>query len=82
MKFLMTLTSYCRMARLKILWAKNIMRCFFTLEQLATRLRFPVNEMSLNDQPALENITLAESREASPAPTAIQVVHLHEQAAG
>ena len=28
-------------------------------------------EMGLNDQPALENITLAESREASPAPAAI-----------
>ena len=32
-------------------------------------------EMGLNDQPALENITLVESREASPVPAAIQVVH-------
>ena len=37
-------------------------------------------EMGLNDQLALENITLAESREASPIPAAIQVVHLPEQA--
>ena len=28
-------------------------------------------EMGLNDQPALEDITLVESREASPVPTAI-----------
>ena len=39
-------------------------------------------EMGLNDQLALENITLAESREASPVPAAIQVVHPSEQAVG
>ena len=32
-------------------------------------------EMGLNDQPALGNITLAESREPSPVPAAIQVVN-------
>ena len=37
-------------------------------------------EMGLNDQPALGNITLAESREASPVPAAIQVVNPPEQA--
>ena len=39
-------------------------------------------EMGLTDQLALENVTLAESREVSPAPTAIQVVHPPEQADG
>ena len=39
-------------------------------------------KMGLNDQPALENITLVESREASPVPAAIQVVHPPEQAIG
>ena len=32
-------------------------------------------EMGLNEQPASENITLAESREAFPALAEIQVVH-------
>ena len=36
-------------------------------------------EMGLNDQSTLENVTLAESREASSILTAIQVVHLPEQ---
>ena len=36
--------------------------------------------MGLNDQPALGNVTLAESIEASLVPAAIQVVHLPEQA--
>ena len=39
-------------------------------------------EMGLNDQPALEDITLVESREASPVPTAIKVVHPPLQAVG
>ena len=39
-------------------------------------------EMGLNDQPALGNVTLAKSREASPVPTALQVVHPPEQATG
>ena len=37
-------------------------------------------EMGLNDKPALENVTLVESREASPVPAAIQVIHPPEQA--
>ena len=37
-------------------------------------------EMGLNDQPALRNVTLAESKEASPVPAAIQVVYPPEQA--
>ena len=37
--------------------------------------------MGLNDQLALENVTLAESGEVSPALAAIQVVHPPEQAA-
>ena len=32
-------------------------------------------EMGLNDQSAPENVTLAKSKEASPAPAVIQVVH-------
>ena len=36
--------------------------------------------MGLNEQPALGNVTLAESKEASPVPAAIQVVHPPEQA--
>ena len=32
-------------------------------------------KMGLNDQPSLENVTLVESKEASPVPAAIQVVH-------
>ena len=39
-------------------------------------------EIGLNDQPALENATLVESREASPTPAAIQVIHPPEQASG
>ena len=39
-------------------------------------------EMGLNDQSALENVALVESREAFPALATIQVVHPHEQAAG
>ena len=39
-------------------------------------------EMGLNDQLALENVTLVEFREASPIPAAIQVVHPPEQAVG
>ena len=39
-------------------------------------------EIGLNDQPALENVTLGESMEVFPAPTAIQVVHPPEQATG
>ena len=39
-------------------------------------------EMGLTDQLALENVTLAESREVSPSPMAIQVVHPLEQADG
>ena len=39
-------------------------------------------EMGSNDQPKLENATLVESREASPTSTAIQVIHLPEQAPG
>ena len=39
-------------------------------------------EMGLNDQPAPENITLAESREVFLAFAAIQVVHPPELAAG
>ena len=37
-------------------------------------------EMGLNDQLALENVALTESREAFLAPAAIQVVHPLEQA--
>ena len=37
-------------------------------------------DMGLNDQSALENATLVESREASPTPTAIQLIHPPEQA--
>ena len=40
------------------------------------------SEMGLNDQPTLGNVTLVESREASPVPATIQVVHPPEQAAG
>ena len=39
-------------------------------------------EMGLNDHPTLENVTLVESREASPIPASIQVVHPPEQAVG
>ena len=39
-------------------------------------------EMGLNDHPNLENATLVESREASPTPAAIQVIHHPEQASG
>ena len=39
-------------------------------------------EIGLNDQPALKNVALGESREVFPAPTAIQVVHPPEQATG
>ena len=39
-------------------------------------------EMGLNDQPAMENVTLAESREASLVPVALQVVRPPEQAIG
>ena len=39
-------------------------------------------EMGLTDHPAVENVTLAESREVSPIPAAIQVVHPPEQANG
>ena len=39
-------------------------------------------KMGLNDQPTLENVTLAKSREAFPSPAAIQVVQPPEQAAG
>ena len=39
-------------------------------------------EMDLNDQPALENTTLVESREASPTPVMIQVIHPPEQVSG
>ena len=35
-------------------------------------------EMGSNDQPDLENATLMESREASPPPAAIQVIHSPE----
>ena len=38
--------------------------------------------MGLNDQSALENVTLVKSREASPVLAAIQVVHPPEQAFG
>ena len=34
--------------------------------------------MGLDDQPTMGNVTLEESREASPVPTALQVVHLPE----
>ena len=37
-------------------------------------------KMSVDNQPAMGNITLEESREASPVPAALQVVHLPEQA--
>ena len=40
------------------------------------------HKIGLNDQPALENVTLVESIEASPVPAAIQVVHPPEQAVG
>ena len=39
-------------------------------------------EMGLNEHPAPEKVTLAESREAFPAPAVIQVVHPLEQVAG
>ena len=39
-------------------------------------------EMGLNDQPDLENATLVESREASPTPAAIQVIHPPKRASG
>ena len=39
-------------------------------------------EMSLNDQPVTENITMEESREASLVPAALQVVHPLEEATG
>ena len=39
-------------------------------------------EMGLNDQPTPENVVLADSKEASSAPAAIQVVHPPEQAIG
>ena len=39
-------------------------------------------EMGLNDQLALGNVTLVESKEAFPVPAAIQVVHPPEQVAG
>ena len=39
-------------------------------------------ETGLSDQPALGNVTLTESRKASPIPIAIQVVHPPEQATG
>ena len=39
-------------------------------------------KMGLTDQPAVENVTLAESREVSPIPATIQVVHPPEQANG
>ena len=39
-------------------------------------------EMGLNDQPALEIVTLVESEEDSPVLAAIQVVHPPEQAVG
>ena len=39
-------------------------------------------EMGLNDQPTLGNVTLAEFREASPVPAAIQVVYPAKQATG
>ena len=38
--------------------------------------------MGLNDQSGQGNVTLAESREASPIPVALQVVHPPEQATG
>ena len=37
---------------------------------------------SLNDQPAMGNVTMKESREASPVPAALQVVHPPEEAIG
>ena len=37
-------------------------------------------EMGLDDQPTMGNITLEESKEASSVPTALQVVHIPEQA--
>ena len=39
-------------------------------------------EMGLNDQPALENVSLAEFKEVFPASAAIQVVHPPEQVVG
>ena len=36
--------------------------------------------MSLNDQLATENVTMEDSREASPVPAALQVVHPFEEA--
>ena len=39
-------------------------------------------EMGLNDQSGMGNVTLVESREVSPIPTALQVVHPPEQATG
>ena len=38
--------------------------------------------MGLNDQSALENVTLVESKKASPVPATIQMVHPPEQAVG
>ena len=39
-------------------------------------------EMGLNDQPTSENSTLVESREASPTPAGIHVIHPPKQASG
>ena len=39
-------------------------------------------EMSVDDQPAMGNVTLKESREASPVPAALKVIHPPEQATG
>ena len=39
-------------------------------------------EMGSNDQPDLENATLIESKEASPTPAEIQVIHPPKQAPG
>ena len=37
-------------------------------------------EMSLNNQPVTKNVTMEESREASPVPAALHVVHPLEEA--
>ena len=39
-------------------------------------------ETSLNDQPDMGNVTLEESREESPVPAALQVIHPPEQVSG
>ena len=39
-------------------------------------------EMSLNDQPVTKNVTMEDSREASPVPAALHVVHPSEEATG